>query len=940
MPHRWRLRTLGGLSLLRDGIALTGAPAQRRRLAILAVVAAAGDVGVSRDRLQAMFWPESDSESARHALNQLLFLIRRDHGSQILSGTAELRLGSEDFSTDLLEIERAAAAGDDEDVVALYAGPFLDGFHLKAGLEFERWQDEKRAQLSKLYSASLERLATAATARGDHLTAAAHWRRLTIIDPLNARFAIVLMRSLAATGEIPGALQHAKLHAALLSAETGLEPDAAVLALETELRRRHSDPPDGTVRLATEGTSSLGNEETPTEVPSGSQSVSTSVDRPWRRIYTWMAASAALVAGLWFVTSLRGTRPDEGLIAVAPFDVLDPELALWREGMMDVLARALDGAGPLRSVSATTVMRNWPGRSDVASARELGRRSGATLVVLGTLLRSGRDSVRGTTTLIDAQTGDIIAERESRDDIMHIDRVADSLAVAVLRDIGVRQPLQAVRTASLGSAPLPALKAFLRGEQLIRAGRMDSARVFYARAAELDHHFALALHRLSWTQFTTSALVVDSSYRSNAFRAQVLNHGLPRRDSLLVLLDSLRIAGEFNYVLEISPITVQSGRRILAVALQLAHDYPTDPEAQYQLGDVRVHFAPLVGTQTHVARADFDRAIALDSSYAPAYEHVVTLAFRDQDVTGARRYIAAIERYAPLSDMGRAAPLLDAMLAQSSASTDRLTRLLDSLPLYVLYASVGAAADWMDPAETGLRLETRMVERTRREQPTLIAPALGAVSMLLAERGHLRQAREVYARGATEDPRLYVELAMLGAVPHSEADQTFHRWLSGDDLLTASRAAPVWSAHGDSQTLKELQLRVRRPNPADSIGIGRYLDWSLTLYLALARFDTSAALAMCGEMQPETLPFRFLEDIDCGRILIARGRYREAVQLLGPQRWTYGPIVRVMRTLEWARASELAGDRRQAAAGYAFVNAAWRNGEPSLRARLRNGPSK
>src|SRR5690348_14245719 len=95
MTLLWRLRTLGGLSLLRDDVVVAGAPAQRRRLALLAVIAAAGDAGISRDRLQAMFWPESDSESARHALNQLLFLVRRDLGPGVLSGSSELRLGSE-----------------------------------------------------------------------------------------------------------------------------------------------------------------------------------------------------------------------------------------------------------------------------------------------------------------------------------------------------------------------------------------------------------------------------------------------------------------------------------------------------------------------------------------------------------------------------------------------------------------------------------------------------------------------------------------------------------------------------------------------------------------------------------------------------------------------------------------------------------------------------
>ncbi|NIN71724.1 MAG: hypothetical protein GTO46_07285 [Gemmatimonadetes bacterium] len=37
---------------------------------------------------------------------------------------------------------------------------------------------------------------------------------------------------------------------------------------------------------------------------------------------------------------------DPNVLAVAPFDVLDPDLEVWREGMVDVLSAGLDGAAP------------------------------------------------------------------------------------------------------------------------------------------------------------------------------------------------------------------------------------------------------------------------------------------------------------------------------------------------------------------------------------------------------------------------------------------------------------------------------------------------------------------------------------------------------------------------------------------------------------------
>jgi len=51
-----RLSTFGGLSLTGESGPVTGAATQRRKLALLAVLATGGERGVSRDRLLALFW--------------------------------------------------------------------------------------------------------------------------------------------------------------------------------------------------------------------------------------------------------------------------------------------------------------------------------------------------------------------------------------------------------------------------------------------------------------------------------------------------------------------------------------------------------------------------------------------------------------------------------------------------------------------------------------------------------------------------------------------------------------------------------------------------------------------------------------------------------------------------------------------------------------------
>src|SRR2546422_3014612 len=94
------------------------------------------------------------------------------------------------------------------------------------------------------------------------------------------------------------------------------------------------------------------------------------------------------------------------------FRSLAPNVDLWREGLVDVLSRSLDGAGPLRTVAPTVVIRRWHGRADPVSAVELGRRTGARWTIFGQLIGTRADSVRLTATLLDVTTAHAVGDVE------------------------------------------------------------------------------------------------------------------------------------------------------------------------------------------------------------------------------------------------------------------------------------------------------------------------------------------------------------------------------------------------------------------------------------------------------------------------------------------------------------------------------------------------
>jgi DNA-binding SARP family transcriptional activator len=232
-----QLTVLGGLTLgLEDGL-VSGAMTQRRRLALLALLAVARQRGLSRDKVMAYLWAESDAARARHALNQLLHIQRKLlTGRELFLGGKTLRLNPAAIRTDVGEFEDALDRGALEAAVAVYGGPFLDGFFLKDAPEFERWTDGQRHRLARRLCAACVDLANVSATRGDQVRSAEWWRRAAEVDPLDSQIALDLIQALAAAGNRGGALHHARQHAERLHEELGVTPDPRIVRLVEQLR--------------------------------------------------------------------------------------------------------------------------------------------------------------------------------------------------------------------------------------------------------------------------------------------------------------------------------------------------------------------------------------------------------------------------------------------------------------------------------------------------------------------------------------------------------------------------------------------------------------------------------------------------------------------------------------------------------------------------------
>src|SRR5947209_5091270 len=138
------VQLLGGACMRAGDAPLSGPPAQRHRIALLALIVAAWPQPLSRDRAMAMLWPERDTANARRLLNLAVHVLRAALDDGAIASTGDgLLMNPSLVACDLHELRTAIAADAPERVVRLFTGTLLDGFHLDESIEFGYWLDER-----------------------------------------------------------------------------------------------------------------------------------------------------------------------------------------------------------------------------------------------------------------------------------------------------------------------------------------------------------------------------------------------------------------------------------------------------------------------------------------------------------------------------------------------------------------------------------------------------------------------------------------------------------------------------------------------------------------------------------------------------------------------------------------------------------------------------
>lgn len=525
------IRLLGGVAIEGHDGRRAGRVAQRSRLALTAILAVAHPRPVSRERLMAMLWPESDGDRARHLLRDAVYRVRETLGHETLLGTGDdLRLDSTRVECDLWEFKDALTRGDFARADRAYAGPFLDGHFLSDSAEFQQWADAERARLAEAHLRVLESIATSLSESENHAAAVAAWKRLSTADPHNGRVAIRLMEALDVAGDRAGALKHAGLHTALMESDLGAAPDPDVLAYADRLRK-------APVLRA------LASPETTRAAP---HSITReTVVRPRRRVFVSVVGMAATIvvlaaATLAWMRQRAPTAADQTSITILPSlpsqsVAADTSAAYVAEGMAEDITSILAkntgltvkfSRSALASGDHRAPLREIARELQVANVLTIGvRREGARLRVTAQLTRAADATV----------TWSEQFDRDPTELFVVQDQIARSIAGALRPRVAAQAT--SADNASFGTADPAAYDAYLQGRyHLDRRGaaNLRLALGYFQRAIDRDPRYARAHAGVSasatlLTLYNKRDVPRDSMLRiglSAARRAASLDSGL------------------------------------------------------------------------------------------------------------------------------------------------------------------------------------------------------------------------------------------------------------------------------------------------------------------------------------------------------------------------------------------------------------------------------
>jgi TolB-like protein/DNA-binding SARP family transcriptional activator len=526
--------------------------------------------------------------------------------------------------TDAVELDTALAHGDHAGAVALYKGPFLDGFFLSDAPEFEQWAARERERLAARYAKALEALAEQAEAKGDASGAAEWWKRRAVQDPYDSRVALRLMQSLEASGNRAAALQHASIHRRLLEQEFGIAAASEITAYAEKLRRKPMVATDASVPPRESHPELAANPSAPHVVEQEARSERGRARILSRAAAIALAAIVLLVGALWTIGPGL-SQPPERSIAVLPFINMSSEGddESFNDGLTEEIITGLSAVPELRVISRTSAMHY---KGTEKPLPEVARELGVAHILEGSVRRNaGR--VRISAQLIDARADEHLWAENYESDLRDVFRVQEQIARQVVRalevELGERGNAALVRQ---GTRDPEAYRLYQRARHLWNTRTKEGhqrAIEYYQGAIERDSTYADAYagladaYRTAW-QFNVSDLSEGEVFARAKWAAErALAFDDKSADAHVAFAASLQYQKnwpgterELRRAIELNPshATAHTWYSLLLAGLGRPREALEESRRAYELDPFAMVPSSNYGWQCYLAR-DFDCAV-------------------------------------------------------------------------------------------------------------------------------------------------------------------------------------------------------------------------------------------------------------------------------------------------------------------------------------------
>jgi serine/threonine-protein kinase len=390
-------------------------------------------------------------------------------------------------------------------------------------------------------------------------------------------------------------------------------------------------------------------------------------------------------------------------------------------------------------------------------------------------------------------------------------------------------------------------------------------------------------------------------------------------------------------------------RRLYATLGEGLRRYPNDAELSFLLAEAHWRFdTDIVAGEVddRAALVRFDRAIALDSGFAPAYVTPIALAAYLDGAASARRYIHGYLAIAPSGSRSEVMRLADVLLDPERAKAIDVPKLVDTLPPEVLCQTSRLLRHVADSTEMAVRIATALAARASTAGVNEGRATCAATQVVdaLQFRGHLREAHRLTSLQLHWlRPTVMYNLARAHMVPVDTSRAEFERVLALAPKTTMTKLYGWWASEGDTAAIQtylhDFSVAQRRLRTPSGVAMLRANIAAGRAFLALAKGDSVSAVSQL-LVTADTLHECWYDNrLALVQLLVAERRYREAAPRV-ERRWPgttscSNGFDDVIWSLERARVFDHVGRRDAALENYAFVAEAWRTADPELQPYVR-----